>query len=86
VDKASFAPANYVSAALYDWAGPLVDICNRVLAGETGGYYPLGFDTGVALQLPLQNAPDELNAEMEALIADIEAGNIVVVKNTDPIE
>jgi basic membrane protein A len=86
VDKASFAPANYVSAALYDWAKPLVDICTQVLAGETGGYYGMSFDTGVALQMPLKNAPEELNAEMEALIADIEAGNIVVNKSTEPIE
>jgi basic membrane protein A len=86
VDKANFAPSNYVSAALYDWAKPLVDICTKVLDGETGGYYAMGFDTGVALQLPLKNAPEGLNAEMEALIADIEAGNIVVNKNTEPIE
>lgn len=86
VDKASFAPDNYVSAALYDWAGPLTDIASRIMEGESGGYYPLGFDTGVALQLPLLNAPEDVNAEMEQLIADIESGKIEVIENTEPIE
>jgi basic membrane protein A len=86
VDKASFAPENYLTAALYDWAGPLVDITGRIMEGESGGYYPLGFDTGVALQLPLQNTPEDVTAEIEQIIADIEAGNIEVIKNTEPIE
>jgi basic membrane protein A len=86
VDKASFAPENYVTAALYDWAAPLTDIAVRIMAGESGGYYPMGFDTGVALQLPLQNVPEEVNATIAQIIADIEAGNIEVIKNTEAIE
>lgn len=86
VDKASFAPENYVTAALYDWAVPLKDIVGKIIEGESGGYYPMGFDTGVALQLPLQNVPEEVNAEIEQIIADIEAGNIEVIKNTEAIE
>lgn len=86
VDKANFAPDNYVTAVLYDWAGPLKDIVGKIMAGEAGGYYPLGFDTGVAIQMPLQNVPDELNAEIEQIVADIESGKIEVVKDTTPIE
>jgi basic membrane protein A len=86
VDKASFAPDHYITSVIYDWEGPLKEIVQKIMEGETGGYYPLGFDTGVALQLPLQNVSDELNGEAEQLVADIESGKIEVVKNTEPIE
>jgi basic membrane protein A len=86
VDKASFAPDQYITSVLYDWEGPLKEIVQKIMAGETGGYYPLGFDTGVAIQLPLRNVSDELNSEIEQLVADIESGKIEVVKNTEPIE
>ncbi len=85
-DKANFAPDNYITSVLYDWAGPLKDIVQKIMAGETGGYYPLGFDTGVALQMPLRNVSDEINSEMEQIIADVQSGKIKVVKDTTPIE
>lgn len=85
-DKTNFAPDHYVTSVLYDFAGPLVDIASRIMEGESGGYYPLGFDTGVAIKLPLQNVPEDLNAEIEQIIADIESGKIEVVENTEPIE
>jgi len=85
-DKSEFAPNRYVSSLIYDYAGPLEEILTRIQAGETGGYYPLGFDTGVALQLPLRNAPEELNAEIEQITNDLIAGEIEVVKNDQPVE
>lgn len=85
-DKTNFAPDHYVTSVLYDFAGPLVDIASRIMEGESGGYYPLGFDTGVAIKMPLQNVPEDLNAEIEQIIADIESGKIEVVENTEPIE
>ncbi len=85
-DKSSFAPDNYVTSLLYDFAGPLTAIVQRILDGESGGYYPLGFDTGVALQFPLRNVPPELDAEMQEIVAKLIAGEIQVVKNTEPIE
>jgi basic membrane protein A len=86
VDKSNFAPDHYVTAVVYDWAGPLKDIVGKIMEGETGGYYPLGFDTGVAVQMPLRNVPDELNSEIEQIVADVQSGKIEVVKNTEPIE
>jgi len=59
-DKSNFAPEQYVTSLLYDWTGPLKEIVQKIMDGERGGYYPLSFDTGVAIQLPLRNAPDEL--------------------------
>jgi hypothetical protein len=54
--------------------------------GETGGYYPMTFGTGFDVQLPLMNVPEELNSEIEQIVADVKSGEIEVVKNTEPIE
>ena len=85
-DKSEFAPDNYVTSALYDFEGPLTDIVGNIVDGEGGGNYHLGFDTGIDMQLPLTNANDELNAEAEALLEEMKAGNIDVIKDTTPIE
>lgn len=85
-DKSLYAPNNYVTSLLYDWAGPLKEIVQKIMAGQKGGYYPLGFDTGVAIQFPLRNVSEELNKEIQQLVADIESGKIKVEKNIQPIE
>lgn len=85
-DKSSFAEDNYVTSVLYDFEGPLTDIVGEIVGGATGGYYPLGFDTGVALQTPLLNADEETASAMDAIIAGLLDGSIEVVKNVEPIE
>lgn len=84
-DKSTFAPEHYVTSVLYDWAGPLEEITRRIMNGETGGYYPLGFDTGVSLQEP-SNVPDEVADRVAEVVAALEAGEIEVIKNIDPVE
>jgi len=84
-DKLSFAPQHYVTSVLYDFAGPLRTIVRRSGRGETSGNYPLGFDTGVALQFPLRNVPEPVQAAMRRLVADLLAGKIKVVKDVTPI-
>uniref|UniRef100_A0A7C4Q2E5 BMP family ABC transporter substrate-binding protein n=1 Tax=Bellilinea caldifistulae TaxID=360411 RepID=A0A7C4Q2E5_9CHLR len=85
-DKSTYAPDNYMTSLLYDFAGPLKEIYAKIQAGETGGYYPLGFATGVALQTPLKNISPEIQAEMDTLLADLRAGKIEVVKDTSEIK
>jgi len=85
-DKSTYAPDNYMTSLLYDFAGPLKEIYAKIQAGETGGYYPLGFATGVALQTPLKNVSPEIQAEMDTLLADLRAGKIEVVKDTSEIK
>ncbi len=85
-DKAQFAPDNYITSLIYDFSGPLKDIVTKVQAGEKGGYYPLGFDTGVKLQTPLKNVPASVSTEMDAVIADLVSGKIQVVKDVNPVE
>ncbi|OIO92875.1 MAG: hypothetical protein AUK03_09130 [Anaerolineae bacterium CG2_30_64_16] len=85
-DKSSYAPNNVITSLLYDFAGPLKEIVTKVQAGEKGGYYPLGFATGVALQLPLKNVPAEVNAAATKAIDDVKSGKIQVVKDNTPIK
>jgi basic membrane protein A len=84
-DKTSFGPDNYMTALLYDFSDPLVQIITKIKAGETGGYYPLGFDTGVKLHLPLQNVPEEVSAQVEELTQKVISGEIVVVKDSTEV-
>ena len=71
---------------LYDFARPLVDIVTKIQAGETGGYYPLGFATGVKLQTPLQNVSPEVAAKIEEIITKVMDGTIVVVKDSTEVK
>jgi len=84
-DKSSFAPDNYLTSLLYDFAGPLKDIVSQIQAGTTGGYYPLGFDTGVSLQKP-QHVSDDVMKQVNQIIEDVKSGKIKVEKNTNPIQ
>ncbi|HFQ95331.1 MAG TPA: BMP family ABC transporter substrate-binding protein [Anaerolineae bacterium] len=84
-DKSSFAPDNYLTSLLYDFAGPLTEIVSKIQAGESGGYYPLGFKTGVALQEP-QHVSDDVKKQVDQIIQDLKSGKIKVEKNTEPIE
>jgi basic membrane protein A len=85
-DKASYAPDNYITSLIYDFSGPLTEIYNKVKAGETGGYYPLGFDTGVKFNQPLTNVDATVISEMDAIIADLNSGKIEVVKDSSEIK
>ncbi|MGH2536322.1 MAG: BMP family protein [Candidatus Promineifilaceae bacterium] len=85
-DKAEFAPDQYITSLIYDYEGPLKEILAAIQAGESGGYYPLGFDTGVALQFPLNHVSNEVNTEVQAITDQLIAGDIEVVKNAEPIE
>lgn len=85
-DKTSFGPDNFVTSLLYDFSKPLVDIVTKIQAGETGGYYPLGFATGVKLQTPLQNVDPAVAAQVEGIIAKVMDGTIVVVKDSTEVK
>ncbi|MCB0211357.1 MAG: BMP family protein, partial [Anaerolineae bacterium] len=84
-DKTEFAPENYLTAVIYDFVGPLKDIVGRIEGGEAGGYYPLGFETGVQIQ-PLQNAAPEVSAMLDQVVKEVQDGTIEVQKDTTPIE
>ncbi len=85
-DKTSFAPKNYLTSLIYDFAGPLKEIYKNIQAGKKGGYYPLGFNTGVLIQTPLLNTTAEVSKAMEPIIADLKSGKITVKKDTSEVK
>ncbi|MDD5370067.1 MAG: BMP family protein [Anaerolineaceae bacterium] len=85
-DKSSFAPKNVVTSLLYDFKGPMKEIVGKIMKGEKGGYYPLGFATGVALQSPLQNVPTDTQAYIDGIVKDLKDGKITVVKDTTAVK
>jgi basic membrane protein A and related proteins len=85
-DKTSFAPDNYVTSVLYDYATPMVEIVQKVIAGEMSGYYPIQFGKGSTIQLPLKNVDPALEAEVQQVIDDINSGAIEVVKDSSAVE
>lgn len=84
-DKTSYAPDNYITSVIYDFAGPLQDIMTRIQAGETGGYYPLGFDTGVKLQTPLKNVDETVQTTVDETVQKVMDGTITVVEDSTEI-
>lgn len=86
LDKSGFAPDQYVTSLLYDFSAPLKDIIQRIMAGESGGYYPLGFTAGESLQLPFRNVDPSTEQRVTGLLGLINNGAITVILNTSPIQ
>ena len=85
-DKSQFAPDNYITSALYDYTKPFKDIVQNIMNGQPGGYYPMSFETGHTVQLPLRNVPPDLEEEVRQMLEDLKSGKIEVVKDTTPVE
>ncbi|MGB8252201.1 MAG: BMP family protein [Anaerolineaceae bacterium] len=86
IDKSGFAPKNYVTSLLYDFSKPLKEIVTRINAGETGGYYPLGFSTGESVQIPFRNVDPAVEIQVTKLLSKIKDGTIQVVKDTSEVK
>ncbi len=86
IDKTNFAPKNYITSLLYDFKGPMKEIVGKIMKGENGTTYPLGFATGVAVQFPLKNVDAQLSTDMQKLVDNVKSGSIKVVKDITPIK
>lgn len=84
-DKSQFGEGRYAGSAIYDFVQPLSDVLDRISSGETSGYYPMGFDTGVEIQVS-DAVPAEVRAEVEKVVAEIVDGTVTVERNVEPIE
>ncbi|WP_037364056.1 BMP family protein [Nakamurella lactea] len=84
-DKSSFGKEHYAGSVIYDFTGPLVDILAKTVGGERTGYYPLGFDTGVTVQVPDGVSQDVRTAVTEAM-DKVKSGEVEVARNTEPIK
>jgi basic membrane protein A len=84
-DKSQFGAEHYAGSVIYDFNRPLEDVLARIAEGETSGYYSLGFETGVQIQVG-DNVPDEVRTVVEDVTAQIQDGSIEVERDVTAIE
>lgn len=84
-DKAQFGEEHYAGSVIYDFAKPLTDVLAEIEGGETSGYYALGFETGVQVQVS-EAVPAEVRTAVEETAAQIQDGTIEVERDVTPIE
>ena len=66
-DKSSAAGEHYAGTLLYDFTKPLREVLEKIDGGETKGRYPIGFDTGVTIQMSDAVPADVKTAVTEAM-------------------
>lgn len=84
-DKSSFGKEHYAGSVIYDFTKPLAEILGKAKNGEKSGYYPLGFATGVTVQVP-DNVPAEVKTAVTGAMDDVKSGKVQVARNTEPIK
>lgn len=84
-DKSSLDSGNvYAGTVLYDFAGPMKDVMGSILDGTHNGYYPLGFDTGVTIDMA-DDVPSDVQDAVTAVMGKVKDGSITVDLNFDKI-
>ena len=83
-DKSSAAGSHYAGALEYDFTKPLADVLAKIKAGTTTGRYPLGFDTGVQIQMSDQ-VPADVRTAVEEAVAKVKSGEVTVALDTSKI-
>jgi basic membrane protein A len=84
-DKSQFGEGHYAGSAIYDFVQPLTEVLDSIDSGKRSGYYPMGFDTGVEIQVSDAVPADVKTAVQEAVDGVID-GSVTVERNVDPIE
>jgi basic membrane protein A len=84
-DKSGFdESSHYAGTVLYDFTRPLEDVLTKIQGGESAGYYPLGFSTGVTISMP-DDVPAPVRAAVTETMNKVDSGSIVVVRDTSKI-
>lgn len=84
-DKSQFGEEHYAGSTIYDFVQPLTDVLESIEGGERSGYYPMGFDTGVEIQVA-DGVPEDVRTAVEETVAGIQDGSIEVERDVTPIE
>lgn len=82
-DKSQYAPEHLAASVIYDFTDPLVELLGNIEDGERGGYYQMGFDAGISIDLA-DDVPPAVAEAVEQAIADIKSGAITVALNFEP--
>lgn len=83
-DKSSAAGPHYAGSLQYDFTKPLADVLAKIKAGTTTGRYPLGFDTGVRIEVS-DTVPAEVKAAVDEAVAKVKSGEVQVKLDTSKI-
>ncbi len=76
-DKSAAAGEHYAGSLDYDFTKPLADVLDKIQAGTTTGRYPLGFETGVTINVS-DNVPADVKTAVDEAVAKVEDGTITV--------
>lgn len=86
-DKKAQAPDNYLTSDLFNYNIPLNAAIGKTLAGEKGGFIEMEFGKGKAryTQFPISNVSEEINAKVQKIADNVEAGKVNIVKDLSEI-
>jgi basic membrane protein A len=83
-DKSAAAGPHYAGSLEYDFVKPLEEVLGKITAGTTTGRYPLGFDTGVSINIA-DGVPAEVKTVVDETVKKIVSGEIEVKLDTSKI-
>ena len=84
-DKSSLdSTGHYAGTVLYDFTKPLTDVLGKIAGGVQAGYYPLGFATGVTIQMS-KDVPDDVRKTVEDTMTKVDDGTVTVKLDTSKI-
>jgi basic membrane protein A len=83
-DKSQFGEGHYAGSVIYDFTKPLEEVLGKISDGETKGYYPLGFATGVDIQVA-DGVPADVKKAVEETVAKVKDGDIEVKRDVSKI-
>lgn len=86
--KKDQAPANYLTADIFDFNVVMSKIMTRLAAGERGGDLVMEYGDGNArhADFPISNVDAAINTEIKKVADDVASGKIKVVKNLKEIQ
>jgi basic membrane protein A and related proteins len=76
-DKSAAAGSHYAGSLEYDFTKPLADVLAKIKSGTRTGRYPLGFDTGVTIDMS-DNVPADVKTAVTEVMDKIKSGAIQV--------
>jgi basic membrane protein A len=86
--KKDQAPANYLTADVFDFNVVLAQVLDKIIAGQKGGDIVMDYGKGKArhTDFPLSNVDGAINTQIQKVADDVASGQIKVVKNLATIQ
>ncbi len=85
-DKSNLAPDRYITSALYDFNIPIMKILENIMNGNRSGYILMDLNSGISIQVPLQNTPPGLDELLITIQDDLATNRIRVIQDFSPID